>query len=216
MTYASQLSPAQATHLAVARAAAKLFLEKGFTATSGADIAAAIGVSERTIWRWFRNKESCIEPLVSLNWKTFAGQLRRWPLDQSIEQYLAFCYDLSNQSAEEITDGVLIVRLIAALPEHPDLRPVWLQTYHDGEDEMVEIIGDRLGLSHKDFDVKLCAAAVMGAIRTVDETISVAAIRHGQKFEMPEIVTQMSRAIRAVSNLPFCDPVTPKPFGDRS
>lgn len=216
MTNTAESQRAGAFQLAVARESAQLFLEKGFAAASGADIAAAVGVSERTIWRHFRNKESCIAPLLALTWKTFADQLRRWPLDQTIEEHLAHCYDLKNQSEMEIADGLLVVRLIAALPEFPDLRPIWLQSYHDGEEEMATIIGDRLGRSRKDFDVRLCAVASMGAVRTVDEAISIAALRHKQTFALPEIVMQMSRAIRAVSNLPFCDPVALKPFGSQS
>src|SRR5690606_6391903 len=48
------------SRLAVARKAAQLFLERGFSGTSGDDIAEACGLSKRTIWRYFRNKESCV------------------------------------------------------------------------------------------------------------------------------------------------------------
>lgn len=200
--------------LAVARCAAKLFLDKGFAATSGSDIAAAAGLSERTIWRYFRNKESCVAPLYAKIWNGFAEQLSRWPREASIEDHLDTCYDLENQTSEEIADGVLMVRLIAAMPEEPDLRAFWLLSYHDGEDSMATVIADRLNRSKHDFEVRLCAAAVMGAVRTIDETISMAAMRDGQTFTRADLVARMSQAIRAVSNLPFCDPVRLRPFGD--
>lgn len=204
----------ETAQLSVARAAARLFLEQGFGTTSGGDIAEAAGISERTVWRYFRNKESCVAPLLALSWKRFALQLHRWPRNVSIETHLADCFDLERQSAEEIADAILIVTLIATMPEEPDLRSIWLLSYHDGEEEMITIIADRLDRSRNDFDVRLCAIAVMGAIRTIDETISLAAMRYGQTFTTAEVVAQMSRAIRAVSNLPFCDPVVAKPFGD--
>ncbi|MBV7541147.1 TetR family transcriptional regulator [Acidovorax sp. sic0104] len=200
--------------LGVARIAARLFAERGFSATSGSDIAAAAGISERTVWRYFRNKESCVAPLFAQTWQRFARELGCWPRGDSIEQHLADQFALDKHSPEEIADMMLVVRLIAALPEEPDLRSVWLHSYHDGEEEMAALIGERLGRSHHDFEVRLCAAAVMGAVRTVDETISRAAVRDGQAFTTAEVVAQMSRAIRAVSNLPFCDPVVPRPFGD--
>lgn len=202
------------TRLVVSRHAARLFLERGVGGTSGDDIAEACGLSKRTVWRYFRNKESCVAPLLALSWKRFALQLQRWPRNVSIETHLADCFDLEKQSAEEIADAILIVRLIATMPEEPDLRSIWLLSYHDGEEEMMTIIADRLDRSRNDFDVRLCAVAVMGAIRTIDETISLAAVRDSQTFTTAEVVAQMSRAIRAVSNLPFCDPVAPKPFGD--
>ncbi|RZJ62480.1 MAG: TetR family transcriptional regulator [Acidovorax sp.] len=204
----------ETSRLTVARAAARLFAEQGVSATSGSDIAAAAGISERTVWRYFRNKESCVAPLFAQIWQRFYRELRAWPLAQPIEVHLANQFALDKHSPEEIADMVLVVRLIAALPDEPDLRSIWLHAYHDGEEEMAALIGDRLGRSHHDFDVRLCAAAVMGAVRTVDETISRAAVRDARAFTTTEVVAQMSRAIRAVSHLPFCDPVTPRPFGD--
>lgn len=202
------------SRLVVSRAAARLFAEQGVSGTSGGDIAAAAGVSERTVWRYFRNKESCVAPLFAQTWQRFAREARAWPLSQSIETHLATQFAPGKHSPQEIADMVLMVHLIAALPEEPDLRSMWLQSYHDGEEEMAVLIGDRLGRSHHDFEIRLCAAAVMGAVRTVDEAISRAAVRDAQVFTTAEVVAQMSRAIRAVSNLPFCDPVVPRPFGD--
>ncbi len=203
-----------AIQLAVSRHAARLILDQGFAATSGGQIAKAAGISERTLWRYFRNKESCLAPLFARSWQRFAEDLRQWPRSVSLEEHLADCFDLKNQSAEQIADSVLIVRLIAAFPDEPDLRSTWLMSYHDGEASLMAIIGDRLDRSHNDFDVRLCAAAVMAAVRTIDETVSLAAVRHRQTFTTAEVVTRMSRAIRAVSNLPFCDAVQPNPFGD--
>lgn len=200
--------------LAVARVAARLFVDNGVAATSGGDIAAAAGISERTVWRYFRNKESCVEPLFAQTWQRFARELRCWPRHLPLESHLADQFALDKHSPQEIADMVLVVRLIAALPDELDLRSIWLHSYHDGEEEMAALIGDRLGRSHHDFEVRLCAVAVMGAVRTVDETISRAAVRDGQAFTTEQVVTQMARAIRAVSNLPFCDPVVARPFGD--
>ncbi|VFR50797.1 Transcriptional regulator, TetR family [plant metagenome] len=201
--------------LKVARLAAALFLERGLGGTSGDDIAEAAGISKRTVWRYFRTKESCVEPLFAQSWQRFLAGLRRWPREMPLEPHLADCFDLKHQSVEEISDGLLIVLLIAKLPDEPELRSTWLLSYQGGEAEMAAIIADRLGLSPTDFDVRLCAVAVMGAVRTIDETISQAAIRDRQVFTPEDVVAQMSRAIRAVSNLSFCDPVVPKPFGGK-
>src|SRR5688500_16121626 len=51
--------------LTVSRLACALFWERGVAGTSGDDIAAAAGLSTRTIWRYFRSKESCVEPVLA-------------------------------------------------------------------------------------------------------------------------------------------------------
>ncbi|WP_416409334.1 TetR/AcrR family transcriptional regulator [Agrobacterium rosae] len=205
----------EAARLTIARAAARLFIEQGVAATQGSDIAREAGISERTIWRHFRNKESCVGPLFSRSWANFAAQMRSWPRAVSLEAHLATCFDLERRSPEELADAILIVRLIAIVPDEPDVRSIWLLSYHNGEGALAEIIADRLDRSRNDFEVILCAVATMGAVRTIDETISLAAVHHRQIFTTAEVVTQMAKAIRSVSNMAFCDPVKSKPFGIR-
>jgi AcrR family transcriptional regulator len=199
--------------LAMSRHAAKLFVDCGVAGTSGDDIAAAAGVSTRTVWRYFRSKESCVEPLLARSALRFSAQLREWPRDMSIEAHLDACFALDRQTPQDIADGILIVRLIALLPNEPALRTAWLMACHQGEQDLIGIIADRLGRSPGDFEVKLCAATVAAAIRVIDETISMAAISHGQTFTTAEVVEQLAQAIRAASPLPFCDPVMPRIFG---
>jgi hypothetical protein len=51
-------------------------------------------------------------------------------------------------------------------------------------------------------------------MRVLDETISIAAIVHGQVFSVPDIARRMAQTIRLASTLDFCDPVVPDMFGD--
>ncbi len=199
--------------LAIARHAAALFLAHGVAGTSGDDIAAAAGLSTRTIWRHFRNKESCVEPLFLISTLRFSAQLRQWPRHLPIEAYLAQCFDIDKRPPEDVADDVLVARLVARLPAEPSLRAVWLLAGHQGEQDMVDIIRTRLDGTVSTFDAQLCAATVMAALRVVDETISLAAIEQGQHFTMDQIVEQMARAMRAASTLPICDPVAPQVFG---
>jgi AcrR family transcriptional regulator len=63
--------------IAVSRIACALFWERGVAGTSGDDIAAAAGLSTRTIWRYFRSKESCVEPLLAKSADRFLASARR-------------------------------------------------------------------------------------------------------------------------------------------
>ncbi|WP_420558392.1 helix-turn-helix domain-containing protein [Roseovarius sp.] len=203
------------TTLRLARHAATLFLERGVSATTGDDIAQAAGVSKRTVWRHFRTKETCVAPLFFRSSLQFACHLRDWPTDRALEPHLQICLAPENQSAQDFADGILVARLLAILPGEPDLRASWLLACHEGEVHMRDVIAFRLDRSANEFEIRLCAALVSAAVRIVDETISVAAIDHGQVLSAEEVIERLANAIRTASTLPFCDPVTPDPFGDR-
>lgn len=193
--------------LAVSRHAARLFVERGIAGTSGDDLAQAAGLSKRTIWRYFRNKESCVEPLFDASSLRFIGMLRDWPPTASIETWLQECLAGEQRSPADLDDDVLAVRLLALLPDEPALRCAWLMSTQRGEEQLAAIVAERLERSPRDVEVRLCAATVMAAIRVVDETISIAAVRHHQAFTMQDVIDRLARAIRAASTLPICDPV---------
>ena len=197
--------------LAVSRHAARLFLERGVAATSGDDIAAAAELSKRTVWRYFRSKESCVEPLFAVSALRFASVLRQWPLEASIEAHLHLAIRPLDQTPQEIADDVLAVRLIALLPQEPALRAAWLMSCYLTEEQLIAVVSQRANRAANDFDVRLCAASMMAAVRVVDEDVSTAAIMHGRTFTLPEIIDQLAKAIRTASTLPICDPVAQKP-----
>lgn len=193
--------------LEVARQAARLILERGVAGTSGDDIARASGLSTRTLWRYFRTKESCVEPLFADSTLRFGSLLREWPRQVSLETFLQERLAPDRKTPQEMADDALARRLVALLPQEPALRSAWLMSCQVGEEELTEIIADRLVRSPHDPEVRLCAATVTAAIRVVDETVCMATIKHGQEFTLAEIIDRLTRSIRAASTLPICDPV---------
>jgi AcrR family transcriptional regulator len=193
--------------LAVSRIAARLFIERGVSRTSGDDIADAAGLSKRTIWRYFRTKESCVEPLFAVSSLKFASALRRWPAEVSIEAHFHATLKLDSYDPQDLADAALAIHLIALLPEEPALRSAWLMSCHVAEVEMINVIAKRLGRSADEFEVRLCAATVTAAIRAIDEDISVSAVKHAQKITSDEATDRLAAAVRIASTLPFCDPV---------
>lgn len=202
------------TRLDLSRHAARLFLERGVADTSGDDIAAAAGVATRTLWRHFRSKESAVEPLLAQSSLRFTAILRQWPRDVAIETLFHANLGPDKMTPQDLADGILVVRLLARLPEEPALRTAWLMSCHIGEEQLAEIIAERLDRPRGDFDVRLCAATVTAAIRIVDETVSLAAVKYGQKTTTAEVNEHLAQAIRQASTLPFCDPVTPRIWPD--
>ncbi|WP_439617975.1 TetR/AcrR family transcriptional regulator [Shinella sp.] len=204
---AIERSKTEEARLLVSRHAADLFWRHGVDGTSGDDIAAASGVSKRTVWRYFRSKEACVEPLLLVTELRFVALFRDWPRDVSIETFLYAAMKSFIEGEQAVRDGVAAARIVALLPKEPALRSAWLMACSQAEVEFTQIVARRIGRSPEDFEVKLCAATAMAAMRLVDEDISSAAVNRGQKFELDEVTERIASAIRAASTLPICDPV---------
>ena len=159
--------------LEISREAARLFWAQGLEATSGDQIAAAVGLSTRTIWRHFRSKESCAEPIVreSVEWEL--ASLRSWQPHQSLEEHLAeeavrFHRELGPQ---EQADAGLGIRMIRLGETEPALRTAWLMACDQVEHELTGILANRLGLKPDDLEVRLHAAATSAALRVINEHV---------------------------------------------
>lgn len=200
------------TQLRISREAARLFLEQGVAETSGDAIAKAAGVSTRTVWRHFRNKESCIQPVLVTSIQRFSRLMGEWPMDATLEAHLRLALPLDGEAPQLVSDGRLAVQLVALSAVEPDIRGVWLNAYHHLEEEMQSVVARRINRSTLDFDVRLCAATIVAAVRTIDRAISVAAVKGERHFSPADLVDLLSRAIRDAATLPICDPVASDVF----
>lgn len=204
LTDASRLEDAR---LDVSRHAARLFWERGFEATSGDDIAAAAGISTRTVWRYFRSKEACVEPVLKVSELRFAALLKQWPKNESIDTFLARSMTAFASDDAFIRDSIVAVRILAILHREPALRSAWLMACHAAEMELVGVITDRLSRAADNFEVRLCAASITAAMRLVDEEISSAVINDGLRVSSEDATARIIAAIRAGATLPICDAV---------
>ncbi|WP_156446399.1 MULTISPECIES: hypothetical protein [Hyphomicrobiales] len=132
----------------------------------------------------------------------FAAILRRRPRHLSIKELFAANLGPDKQAAEESADDILVVRLLATLPEESALRSNWQVSCQISEEHLIEVIAERLGRSRCAFEVRLCAATVTAAIRIVDETVSLAAVKHGLKTTTAEVNADLAQAIRKASPSP--------------
>ncbi|MFI9405180.1 TetR family transcriptional regulator [Nocardia sp. NPDC052316] len=101
----------QATRSAIVRAATELFLDRGFTATSVADIAAAAGVSRRTFFLYFPAKEDVlfhhIEAHIQLaldSITALAPDATAWEAVQAAMNALVDAVDVTAAGADELAD----------------------------------------------------------------------------------------------------------------
>lgn len=195
--------------LEVSRHACRLFWERGVAATSGDDIAAAAGLSTRTIWRYFRSKESCVEPLLARSADRFVASLHRWPHRLSLAEHLAA--DITSQSLtqQDVADEISAMRIATMTAAEPALRTAYLMVHDRMEQGFIPVVADRLNLEETDLTVRLCAAAVTAAFRVVDEDVSRAVIVDGETVTQEQTLALIDRAIRDATNGRLGGPVTP-------
>jgi AcrR family transcriptional regulator len=153
--------------LQISREAVRLFRAQGVAATSGEQIAEALGLSGRTLWRYFRSKESCVEPLLSFTVDGFVDRLRRWPADRPLEEHLAADRPADPDALPGDDDAALAV--IAMARTEPALRAIWLVLYERAVPVLAEVIAGRLGRSPQELAVRVQAAALAAALRIATE-----------------------------------------------
>jgi AcrR family transcriptional regulator len=158
-----------ATRLEVAREAIRLFASKGVTATSAEEIAAAAGVSVRTLWRYFPNKESCVWPLLTAGLQTLTQSLRAWSPGQDIVEILDAV--TPDDATADLPEMLALVRLTRT---EPSLRAVWLQSHDDAEPVLVAALAERAGLAGDDLAVRVRAAMINCALRVAVEQYALA------------------------------------------
>ncbi|MFD0020578.1 TetR/AcrR family transcriptional regulator [Streptomyces sp. NPDC058382] len=198
--------------LEISREAARLFWEQGVAATSGDQIAEAVGLSTRTIWRHFRSKESCAEPVVMQGVVTLLSVLRRWPRQSSLEDHLST--ELSRLRHEappvDLADEMLAMKMIRLADTEPALRTAWLMACDQTEREMCVIIGDRLERRTGDLEVRMHAAAAAAVVRVLDEHIGAALLAGADVTEFEDVKAVSRRyahAIRTATGGVVGDPV---------
>nr|WP_131102252.1 TetR/AcrR family transcriptional regulator [Streptomonospora litoralis] len=150
----------------IARAAVALFVERGVAGTTGEDIAHSLGISTRTLWRYFPGKESCVRPLLSTGLDLMAERLRSCPRDVALLDHLEL-----TGAFDADTDLVAgpVADLIWMTGREPGLQAVWLEVHHAAEAVFAGIIAERTGAEPEDLDVAVQAAALNAALRLAAE-----------------------------------------------
>jgi AcrR family transcriptional regulator len=154
--------------LEVARAAADLFVTQGVAATTGEQIGQAVGVSARTVWRYFPSKEACVRPLFTAGIDMIAARLRDWAPGQPLEDIFApeLTADLGVVAGPDRATAGALVRLTRT---EPGLRAVWLQTYDEAEPAFARALAERAGLPADDLRPTIQAAVFNAALRAAVE-----------------------------------------------
>jgi AcrR family transcriptional regulator len=155
-----------ATRLEVAREAVRLFTSKGVAATTVEEIAAAAGISVRTLWRYFPSKEACVWPLLANGVQNLASSLSAWPRGRSIAEMFD---EEVRPDPDTLADLPAMVALVRLTRTEPALRGVWLRAHDDAESVLIAALARRAGLPEDDLRVKVHASMINSALRTAVE-----------------------------------------------
>jgi AcrR family transcriptional regulator len=81
-----------------------LFERDGFDATTMADVAAAVGISRRTLFNYFATKEALLYPAVDEYMEFFGALLMNRPRDEPLFQSLEYCLHHSHEKQIELEE----------------------------------------------------------------------------------------------------------------
>ncbi|MDX6381961.1 MAG: hypothetical protein QOI57_2985 [Rubrobacteraceae bacterium] len=106
----------------ISREAARLFWEHGVDGTTGEQIAEAVGLSVRTIWRYFRNKESCAEPVLAQDVEEIVAMMRRGPREVSLEDHLVAWATNRPRDPDQQAYDLAVIRMTVLAETEPALH----------------------------------------------------------------------------------------------
>ncbi|WP_299530094.1 TetR/AcrR family transcriptional regulator [uncultured Streptomyces sp.] len=171
-----------ATRLEIAETAVRLFAEQGVAATSADEIAAASGVSTRTLWRYFATKESCVRPLLSVGVDSLAAAFRDAPPDRPLAEVFA-AVQMGEMEAYRERDGEPVLTLVRLTRTEPGLRAVWLQTHLEAEPVLAAALAHRAGEDPEALRPRVAAAVINVALRVAVEDFAWKPATPGRTME---------------------------------
>ncbi|HTX97352.1 MAG TPA: TetR family transcriptional regulator [Mycobacterium sp.] len=149
------------TRQAIRREAFRLIKENGYAATTVEQIAEAAEVSPSTFFRYFPSKESLLladdlDPLI-------LEALKQQPPEVSPAQAFRRAYEavMAHLPADQLEFENTRQRLIFSIPE---LKAAMYDEYYRTVTVAAEAIADRIGRAPNDFEVRVFAGAVTGAM----------------------------------------------------
>lgn len=161
-----------ATRMEIAYAAVRLFTSKGVAATSVDEIADTVGISTRTLRRYFPTKESCVQPLLTTGLAKVTRVLGGWQPGSTISQVVDELEALDSASGTHSADLGMTLTLIRLTRTEPSLRAVWLQFQHDHEPAIADVLATCTGTSADDLRNKIKAAMIIAALCAAAEHVA--------------------------------------------
>jgi AcrR family transcriptional regulator len=161
----------QQTREAIHRAAMRLFAERGFEATTIADIAAAADIAPRTFFSYFASKEEAVFPKFEMAFADFDRAMSERPEGTTALDVLR---DWIARAAQTYMGDVDVARLEARLRrESPAVAACDLQHTRRFERRLAEAVGEDFGEPADALRPRLVAAAAIAALQASSDAADV-------------------------------------------
>lgn len=172
------------------RAAFELFEVRGFDETTVGDIAAAVGVSKRTFFRYFESKNDVV-------WGNFTGQLQamrdlfdRCPADQPVADAVrAVVVAFNRFDPAQVPwhrKRMDLILKVPALQAHSTLR------YQEWRTVVADFIAGRLGVDRRDLRPQVASYCALG--------VAMAGYEHWLDHPDEELADILDRALSSWSS----------------
>jgi AcrR family transcriptional regulator len=162
----------QRTRQALRQAAARLFLERGFEATTIADITAAADVAPRTFFSYFQTKEDVVLDEAAQRFAKAQKTLQQRPQGEPLlaafrRAALEIAADLQTQSEQDRAMARVIRTTPAIQARIRERTGQW-------EEQLAAMLAEERNAPPGDLDSHVVAAALVGVLRSV-QRVAVAA-----------------------------------------
>jgi AcrR family transcriptional regulator len=149
----------------IGRVAIDLFTERGFDDVTVDDIAAAVGMSQRTLFRYFLTKDEIVLDLLRRLDRRLLDALDARPPSEGAATALRNAY--RSTSHVEPAERARVVQLARILARTPELRARSHGERVDDSQELVTRLARRMGVGPSDRRVRVLATA-MSAVAAVE------------------------------------------------
>ena len=181
----------QAVRAEISAQAMQLFLEHGYDATTVDQVAEAVGISRRSLFRYFPSKEDLVLGDLSELGEEVAEELRRRPASEPPWEALGHALRVLQRDISPETG----LRISTMLLHNPTLRARRIEKYARWHALLVPEIQHRLESSCRPGpDVR--AEAIVSCALTCLEIATVTWTRSGGRDEIEEIFESAANAIR--------------------
>jgi len=181
--------PASTSRQDVARAALDLFARQGYDETTVDEIAAAVGISRRTFFRYFESKPDVVWGEFDVELGRLRDRLAEAPADEPLLDVLRRSVMATNRfgagELDELRIRMVLIGTVPTLVAHSAVR------YEEWCDVVAGFAASRLGGSPDDLAAQTVARAALGA--------AMAAFACWARDDDGDLVDQVDRAFRLLA-----------------
>jgi len=160
------------TRQTISDAATTMFATRGFDNVTVSEVAARVGVSEKTIYNYFPTKESMVLDTADDALADMARALRERRPDESLTDAVLRALESDMRRFDEVSDDLIafLPMFVKMIETTAALRAAWLDLY----DRLAEVVREELaiqaGVDPRDPEVAVAGRALVGLVQVALES----------------------------------------------